>query len=69
MQSCNIDTLEPVSEIRFFDIPSISTEIVGVTCFNKMEYEDFTTALSGTLRWKELPYLRLSRFPHPTFPF
>ena len=67
---CSIDTLEPVSKIRLLDIPSISTEIAGVPCSNKTQTADFTTALSGALRWKELSsFTPLSRFTDSLYPF
>jgi hypothetical protein len=66
---CSIDTLQLVSKIRLLDIPSISTEIVGVPCSNKMETVHITTALSGAFRWKERSsFTNLSHFPYFLFP-
>jgi len=56
--------LEPVSKIRLLDIPSISTEIVGVPCSNKMETIHIITAPAGAFRWKKLSsFIPISHFP------
>jgi hypothetical protein len=61
---CSIDILEPVSKIRLLATPSISTEKVGPPCSNMMETRDFSAALSGALRRKELSSISpLARFP------
>lgn len=66
---CSIDRLKPVSKIRILDIPSISSEIVGVPCSNKTESEDFMTPFSRALRWKKWSSFSLSPFPNSSFPF
>ena len=53
MPGCIIDTLEPVSKMRFLGIPLISADIVGVPCCNRMGTVDFVTAFSGALRRNE----------------
>jgi len=44
MPGCIFDMLEPVSKIRLLDIPSISADIVGVPCSNRMGTVSFVTA-------------------------
>jgi len=61
MPRCIIDMLEPVSKIRLLDIPSISADIVGVLCSNRMGTVSFVTVFSGALTRKELLPLQLSR--------
>ena len=53
MPGCIIDTLEPVSKMRFLGIPLISADIVGVPCCKRMGTVSFVTAFSGALRRKE----------------
>lgn len=61
---CSIDMLELMSRIRLLDIPSISTDIVGVPCSNRIGTLGLLTAFSGRLRWKELSsFTPSSRFP------
>jgi O-acetyl-ADP-ribose deacetylase (regulator of RNase III) len=50
MLDCKIDMLEPVSTIRLLDMPSISTDILGVPCSKVTGTGTFLTAFSGTLR-------------------
>jgi hypothetical protein len=56
--------LEPVSKMRRLAIPSISTEIVVAPDSNRIETENFLTALSGVAWWKELSsFAPLTSFP------
>ena len=45
MPGCSIDTLESVYKIWLLDIPSISTETVGVPCSNKTKTADLSRCL------------------------
>jgi len=61
---CIIETFEPVSKIRFLDMPSIQTEINGVPHSNAILTGGLSTAFSGTVRRKELPsFTPRCRFP------
>jgi hypothetical protein len=66
--SWSIDTFDPVSIIKRFGSPSISIEIVGEPCSNKIETVALLTAFSSGKRWRELPSLSpLIRFPGSGF--
>ena len=68
MPGCIIETLDPMSRIRRRATPSISSEMKGVPCSNKIELKDAMTAFSGVLRWRELSSLTpRSRFPGSLF--
>jgi len=70
MPRCIIDTLEAVSKIKLLNIFSISADIVGVPCSNRIGTVSFLTAFSGALRRKELPsFTPLLRFPDSWFSF
>ena len=64
MPGCKIETLEPVPMIRLLGVPSISTRIEEVPCSDMTDTGEFIAALSGALRWNELPsFTPLTRFP------